>query len=245
MIQINNLVKRQGSRPVVDDVSFNVEPGRVTGFLGPNGAGKSSTLRILLGLDRATSGTALINGTPYRSLKRPLWTVGAMLDGPGANKGRTARAHLRWVAQSNAIPTHRVDEVLEMTGLRDAARTRIGEFSLGMGQRLGIATALLGNPEVLVLDEPTNGLDPDGIRWIRRFLRSLADDGKAVLVSSHLMSEMEDTADDFVIIAAGRLVAQGTATSITGTHRSLEDAFFALTDKHAQYRATGSEDAPR
>lgn len=245
MIQISSLVKRHGSRAVVDDVSFTVEPGRVTGFLGPNGAGKSSTLRILLGLDRATSGTALINGTPYRSLKNPLWTVGAMLDGPGANKGRTARAHLDWVAQSNSIPARRVDEVLEMTGLRDAARTRIGGFSLGMGQRLGIATALLGNPQVLVLDEPTNGLDPDGIRWIRRLLRSLADEGKAVLVSSHLMSEMEDTADDFVVIAAGRLVAQGTAADVTGTHGSLEDAFFALTDEHTQYRATGSEDAPR
>lgn len=245
MIKISNLVKRHGSRAVVDDVSFAVEPGRVTGFLGPNGAGKSSTLRILLGLDRATSGTALINGVPYRSLKRPLWTVGAMLDGPGANKGRTARAHLRWVAQSNSIPARRVDEVLEMTGLRNAARTRIGGFSLGMGQRLGIATALLGNPQVLVLDEPTNGLDPDGIRWIRRFLRSLADEGKAVLVSSHLMSEMEDTADDFVIIAAGSLVAQGTAADVTGIHGSLEDAFFALTDEHAQYRATGSGEGPR
>jgi len=238
MIEISHLIKRHGSRVVVDDVSFAVQPGRVTGFLGPNGAGKSSTLRILLGLDRATSGIALIDGKPYRSLDKPLWKVGAMLDGPGANKGRTARAHLRWIAQSNAIPTRRVDEVLELTGLRDAARTRIGGFSLGMGQRLGIAAALLGNPRVLVLDEPTNGLDPDGIRWTRRFLRSLADDGKAVLVSSHLMGEMEGTADDFVVIARGRVVASGAAAEVKGRHSTLEDAFFALTDAHVDYRAT-------
>ncbi|MDF2047680.1 ATP-binding cassette domain-containing protein [Microbacterium sp. Kw_RZR3] len=237
MIEVSHLVKRHGSRTVVDDVSFTALPGRVTGCLGPNGAGKSSTLRVLLGLDRATSGTALIDGRPYRSLERPLWTVGAMLDGPGANTGRTAKAHLTWVAQSNAIPTRRVDEVLELTGLRDAAKMRIRGFSLGMGRRLGIATALLGDPDVLVLDEPTNGLDPDGIRWTRRFLRLLADDGKAVLVSSHLMSEMQDTADDVVIIARGRVLATGSTAEVIGTHRTLEDAFFELTDKHTDYRA--------
>lgn len=250
MIYINDLVKRHGSRAVVDNVSFSVQAGRITGFLGPNGAGKSSTLRILLGLDRATSGTALIDGQQYRSLSKPLWKVGAMLDGPAANKGRTARSHLRWVAQSNAIPARRVDEVLEVTGLRDAARTRIAGFSLGMGQRLGIATALLGNPQVLVLDEPTNGLDPDGIRWMRRLLRSLAEDGKAVLVSSHLMGEMEEIADDFVVIARGRVVSSGTAPQVKGTHATLEEAFFALTDEHAEYRSTGpdtpaSTDAPK
>ncbi|QYG11909.1 ABC transporter ATP-binding protein [Microbacterium sp. PAMC22086] len=238
MIEVSHLVKRHGSRAVVDDVSFTAAAGRVTGFLGPNGAGKSSTLRILLGLDRPSSGVALIDGTPYRSLDRPLWKVGAMLDGPGANKGRTARAHLSWVAQSNAIPKRRVDDVLELTGLRDAAGTRIGRFSLGMGQRLGIAAALLGDPRVLVLDEPTNGLDPDGIRWTRHLLRSLAADGKAVLVSSHLMNEMEETADDFVVIARGRVVAQGDAAKVKGTHRTLEEAFFALTDAHVDYRAT-------
>jgi ABC-2 type transport system ATP-binding protein len=245
MIEVSHLVKHRGPRAVVNDVSFIALPGRVTGFLGPNGAGKSSTLRILLGLDRSTSGTALIDGVPYRSLARPLWQVGAMLDGPGANKGRTARAHLKWVAQSNAIPQSRVDEVLELTGLRDAARTRIGGFSLGMGQRLGIAAALLGNPQVLVLDEPTNGLDPDGIRWTRRFLRSLADDGKVVLVSSHLMNEMEDTADGFVVLARGQVVASGTAAEVKGTHRTLEDAFFALTDEHTEYRATGPGNTSR
>ena len=243
MIDISHLVKRHGSHTAVDDVSFTALPGRVTGFLGPNGAGKSSTLRILLGLDRATSGTALIGGSAYRSLERPLWRVGAMLDGPGAHKGRTARAHLRWVAQSNAIPPRRVDEVLELTGLSHAAKTRIGRFSLGMGQRLGIATALLGDPDVLVLDEPTNGLDPDGIRWIRRFLRSLADDGRTVLVSSHLMSEMQDTADDFVVIARGRVLAAGTAAEVTGVHDTVEDAFFALTDEHTEHRAAGEEGA--
>ncbi|MDR2293587.1 MAG: ATP-binding cassette domain-containing protein [Microbacterium sp.] len=243
MIEVSHLVKRHGSRTVVDDVSFRALPGRVTGFLGPNGAGKSSTLRILLGLDRASHGAALIDGQPYRSLQRPLSKVGAMLDGPGANKGRTAKAHLRWVAQSNAIPARRVDEVLELTGLREAATTRIGRFSLGMGQRLGIATALLGDPDVLVLDEPTNGLDPDGIRWTRRLLRALADDGKTVLVSSHLMGEMEDTADDFVVIARGRVRAAGTTAEVTGAHASVEDAFFALTDEHTAYRGAGADGA--
>lgn len=245
MIDVSHLVKRHGPRTVVDDVSFTAVPGRVTAFLGPNGAGKSSTLRILLGLDRASAGTALIDGAPYRALRRPLWTVGAMLDGPGANKGRTARAHLRWVAQSNAIPLRRVDEVLERTGLREAARMRIGGFSLGMGQRLGIAAALLGDPRVLVLDEPTNGLDPDGIRWMRRLLRALADEGRTVLVSSHLMGEMEDTADDFVVIARGRVVAAGGVDAVRGGHRTLEDAFFALTDEHAEFRATGTDGGPR
>jgi ABC-2 type transport system ATP-binding protein len=245
MIEVSHLVKRHGHRTVVDDVSFTALPGRVTGLLGPNGAGKSSTLRILLGLDRATSGVATIDGSPYRSLSRPLLSVGAMLGGPGAHAGRTARAHLTWVAQSNAIPERRVDEVLEYTGLRDAARQRIGGFSLGMGQRLGIAAALLGDPRVLVLDEPTNGLDPDGIRWTRRLLRSLADEGKVVLVSSHLMTEMEDTADDFVVIARGRVVASGAAADVTGSHRTLEDAFFALTDERADFRSTGRDGGTR
>ena len=165
-----------------------------------------------------------------------------MLDGPGASKGRTARAHLTWVAQSNGIPAHRVGEVLEQTGLADAARSRIRGFSLGMGQRLGIAAALLGNPRVLVLDEPTNGLDPDGIRWTRRFLRTLADDGKTVLVSSHLMNEMEGIADDIVVIARGRILTAGTAAQVQGNHPSLEEAFFALTDGLGQY-SSGSTDA--
>ena len=244
MIEITHLSKHHGRRAVVDDVSFTAEPGQVTGFLGPNGAGKSSTLRILLGLDRASSGTARIDGVPYRSLSRPLLRVGAMLDGPGAGPGRTAGAHLRWVAQSNAIPAERVHEVLNRTGLTDAAKQRIGSFSLGMGQRLGIAAALLGDPDVLVLDEPTNGLDPDGIRWMRRLLRSLADAGKTVLVSSHLMSEMEDTADRFIVIARGHILADGTRAEITGAHQNLEAAFFALTEGHADYRAPADPDTP-
>ncbi|MBK0422755.1 ATP-binding cassette domain-containing protein [Leucobacter sp. CSA2] len=234
MIEVTNLVKRHGSRAVVDDVTFAARPGRVTGLLGPNGAGKSSTLRILLGLDRATSGTALIGGSPYRSLRFPLRTVGAMLDGPGASRGRSARSHLSWVAQSNTIPRSRVGEVLELTGLERFARKRIGTFSLGMGQRLGIATALLGDPDVLVLDEPTNGLDPEGIRWMRGFLRANADAGKVVLVSSHLMGEMESVADDLVIIAQGRIVANGTTAQVRGEHASVEDAFFALTGTTAE-----------
>ncbi len=241
MIEIRNLTKNHGSRRVVDDISFDAAPGRITGFLGPNGAGKSSTMRILLGLDRATSGTALIDGVPYKDIDRPLWTVGSMLDGPGAAKGRTARAHLSWVAQSNGVPKHRIDEVLDMTGLAEAGRSRIRGFSLGMGQRLGIAASLLGNPRILVLDEPTNGLDPDGIRWTRRFLRSLADDGKTVLVSSHLMNEMEGIADDIVVIARGKILATGTAAEVQGEHRSLEDAFFALTDGQQQYSSGSTE----
>lgn len=230
MITIEHLSKRHRGRAVVDDVTLTAHPGRVTAFLGPNGAGKSSTLRILLGLDRASSGTALIDGVPYRSLGRPLTRVGALLDGPGAHPGRTARAHLRWVALANAIPATRIDEVLDRAGILGAGNQRIGNFSLGMGQRLGIAAALLGAPYTLVFDEPTNGLDPEGIRWMRRLLRGLADDGKTVLVSSHLMSEMEDTADDFQIIASGRIVAAGTRPEILGEHPTLEDAFFALTD---------------
>lgn len=242
MIEIRNLTKTHGNRRVVDGISLDAAPGRITGFLGPNGAGKSSTMRILLGLDRATSGTALIDGRAYRDIDRPLWTVGSMLDGPGAAKGRTARAHLTWVAQSNGIPAQRVGEVLDMTGLADVARSRIRGFSLGMGQRLGIAAALLGDPRVLVLDEPTNGLDPDGIRWTRRFLRRLADDGRTVFVSSHLMNEMEGIADDAVVIARGRVLASGTAREVQGEHASLEDAFFDLTDGQGQYNS-GSMDS--
>lgn len=243
MIDISHLVKHHRARPVVDDLSFTAREGRITGLLGPNGAGKSSTLRILLGLDRATSGTALIGGATYRSLRRPLWTVGAMLDGPGASTGRTARAHLTWIAQSNAIPLRRVDEVLESTGLGAAARTRIGTFSLGMGQRLGFAAALLGDPGVLVLDEPTNGLDPDGIRWTRGLLRSLADEGRTVLLSSHLLNEMESLADDVVIVARGRVVASGATAGVVGAHASLEDAFFALTADGSDGRGDSSAGA--
>ncbi len=229
MILIEQLVKRHGSRTVLHDVGLEAGPGRVTAFLGPNGAGKSSTLRILLGLDRADGGRALVGGHDYRSLRDPLRTVGSMLDGSGAHRSRTARSHLAWVARSNGIPGRRVDEVLDQVGLADAGRVRVGRFSLGMGQRLGLATALLGEPEVLVLDEPVNGLDPEGIRWMRGLLRGHAEAGGTVLLSSHLMGEVAGVADDLVVIAGGRVAAAGPLAEVTAGHTDLEEAFFALT----------------
>ncbi|WP_053206754.1 ABC transporter ATP-binding protein [Jiangella muralis] len=234
MLTFDDLVKRRGSRDILSGVTFRAEPGRVTAFLGPNGAGKSSTLRILLGLDRPTSGTALVDGQPYASLRRPLRVVGSVLDGSGAHRSRPARQHLAWVARSNGIPRRRVGEVLEQVGLADAARVRAGRLSLGMGQRLGLAAALLGTPSALVLDEPVNGLDPEGIRWIRGLLRSFADDGGTVLLSSHLMGEVASLADDLVVIAGGRIVATGPLDRVTAGYPSLEDAFFALTSGGAR-----------
>ncbi|MFI6507687.1 ABC transporter ATP-binding protein [Streptosporangium sp. NPDC050855] len=229
MIEVVRLSKRYGDKVAVDDVGFTARPGRVTGFLGPNGAGKSSTLRILLGLDAATSGTASINGKRYRDLEYPLRTVGALLDGAGPVPERRAVDHLAWVARSNGIPRRRVGEVLDVVGLADVSRQRVRKYSLGMGQRLGIAVALLGDPEILVLDEPANGLDPQGIRWIRTLLRDHAASGRTVLLSSHLMAEMAGTADDVVVIDHGRVVAQGPVAEVTAGHPSLEAAFFALT----------------
>ncbi|WP_460706546.1 ABC transporter ATP-binding protein [Myceligenerans halotolerans] len=229
MLQIDRLTKRHGSRAVLSDISFEALPGRVTGFLGPNGAGKSSTLRILLGLDRPSAGSALIDGRPYRSLRDPLRAVGSMLEGSGAHRSRTARNHLAWVARSNGIPRRRVHEVLEQVGLADAARMRVGRFSLGMGQRLGLAAALLGEPRIVVLDEPVNGLDPEGIRWIRGLLRDHADNGGTVLLSSHLMSEVAQIADDLVVITGGRIVAAGSTAEVTTGYPTLEEAFFTLT----------------
>ena len=228
MIEINGLSKHYRNKKAVDDVTFTARPGRVTGFLGPNGAGKSSTLRVLLGLDAATSGQALIDGRRYRDLRYPLRTVGALLDGAGPVPERRAIDHLSWVARSNRIPRGRVREVLDLVGLGDAARQRVKKYSLGMRQRLGIAGALLGEPEILVLDEPVNGLDPAGVRWVRTFLREYADSGRTVLVSSHLMTEMADTADTVVIINRGRIVGQGSLAEVTAGHGSLEAAFFAL-----------------
>lgn len=229
MLLIEQLVKRRGSRTVLDRIAFEARPGRVTAFLGPNGAGKSSTLRILLGLDRADGGRALVGGRPYRSLRDPLRTVGSMLDGSGAHRSRTARDHLAWVARSNGIRRHRVGEVLDQVGLSESGRVRVGRYSLGMGQRLGLAAALLGEPEALVLDEPVNGLDPEGIRWIRRLLRGHAEAGGTVLLSSHQMSEVAGVADDLVVLSDGRVVATGTVDEVVSGHESLEDAFFALT----------------
>jgi len=233
LLTINNLVKHRGTGEILSGISFKARPGRVTGFLGPNGAGKSTTLRILLGLDRATSGSALINGKPFAKLHNPLATVGAALDGSGAHRMRTGRAHLHWIARAAGLSNSRVDEVLEIVGLTNAAGKRVGSYSLGMGKRLGMAAALLGDPQILVLDEPVNGLDPEGIRWIRTFLRERAESGNTVLLSSHLMGELAETVDDVVIIKHGTIVADGTLEEVIGNHSMLEEAFFALTAEHA------------
>jgi ABC-2 type transport system ATP-binding protein len=198
----------------VDDLTFDVEPGKVTGFLGPNGAGKSTTMRMVLGLDRPTSGTAVVNGRPFAAYGAPLHEVGALLDAGAVHPGRSGRNHLRAAARSNGIPLRRVDELIEQVGLGSAARRRIKGYSLGMRQRLGIAAALLGDPRVVLFDEPINGLDLDGVRWIRQLLRRLADDGRTVLVSSHLMSEMQQTADRLIVIGRGRLIADATTKEL-------------------------------
>jgi ABC-2 type transport system ATP-binding protein len=210
MIETRGLTKRYGSTLSVDNLTFTVAPGRVTGFLGPNGAGKSTTMRMILGLDRPTSGQALINGKPYGDLVDPLRTVGALLDAKWVHPNRSARDHLRWLARSNRLPATRVDDVLAQVGLTEVADRRAGAFSLGMSQRLGIAAALLGDPGILMFDEPVNGLDPEGIVWIREFMKKLASEGRIVLVSSHLLSEMAMTASDLVVIGRGRLISQST-----------------------------------
>jgi ABC-2 type transport system ATP-binding protein len=212
VIDLLHLTKRYGSTVAVDGLSFSVRPGYVTGFLGPNGSGKSTTIRVLLGLDAATSGEARVDGRSYAALRAPLRTVGSLLDARSFHPGRTARDHLLALARSNRIPVRRVDEVLGLVGLDGVADRRAGGFSLGMGQRLGIGVALLGDPAVLVLDEPVNGLDTEGIRWIRHLMRDLASEGRTVFLSSHLMSEMELTADRLVVIGRGRLLAETTVS---------------------------------
>jgi ABC-2 type transport system ATP-binding protein len=207
MIEAKNLTKRYGSRVAVSDVSFCLQPGQVTGFLGPNGAGKSTTMRMLMGLDRPTSGTITVLGKPYAEHRNPLNVAGALLDANGVHPGRTARSHLRALAATHGISDARVHTVLATTGLESVAHKRVGGFSLGMGQRLGIAAALLGDPEVLVLDEPVNGLDPDGVLWVRNFVRSFAAEGRTVLLSSHLMSEMAQTADHVIVLGRGAVIA--------------------------------------
>ncbi|MEV0013602.1 MULTISPECIES: ATP-binding cassette domain-containing protein [Streptomyces] len=206
-IDVHNLTKEYGTRRAVDDLTFTVRPGRVTGFLGPNGAGKSTTMRLVLGLDRPTSGTATVGGRAYTTLHEPLRHVGALLDADAAHGSRTARNHLRVLAASNRVPARRVDEVMEETGIASVARRRVKAFSLGMRQRLGIAAALLGDPAVVMLDEPSNGLDPEGIIWIRELLRRMAAEGRTVLVSSHLMNETASFADHLVVLGRGRLLA--------------------------------------
>ena len=214
MISVQGLTKQYGDVRAVDDLTFDVRAGSVTGFLGPNGAGKSTTMRAVMGLDRPTAGAALVNGRRYVELDTPLRQVGALLDAGAMHPGRTGRAHLRIAARTNGIPLSRVDEVVGVVGLGDAARRRIKGYSLGMRQRLGIAAALLGDPQVLLFDEPVNGLDLDGVRWIRALLRGFADEGRTVLVSSHLMSEMQLIADRVVIIGRGRLVADATLDEV-------------------------------
>ncbi len=207
MIEVRELTKRYGEKLAVSELSFDVEPGRVTGFLGPNGAGKSTTMRLIMGLDYPSAGTATINGHRYHDLAWPLREVGGLLEAKAIHPGRSAFNHLLMLAQTNLIPRRRVSEVLDLVGLASVAKTRVGGFSLGMGQRLGIAVALLGEPETLLFDEPTNGLDTDGIRWVRGLLRDLAAEGRTILVSSHLMAEMALTVDQVIVVAKGRLVA--------------------------------------
>jgi ABC-2 type transport system ATP-binding protein len=249
-IEVSGLSKRYGPIKALDDVSFTVQPGRVTGFVGPNGAGKSTTMRVILGLDASDAGRALIGGRPYGSLRHPLGHVGAMLDAAALHPGRRARDHLRWLAHSNGLPARRVTEVLAQVGLESAARRRAGGYSLGMRQRLGIAAALLGDPPVLMFDEPVNGLDPEGIQWIRGLLRSLAAEGRAVLVSSHLMSELEGTADQLLVIGRGRVIADTSVSELlaaaSGERIALRttartEAMTVLSQAGATVIATGRE----
>ncbi len=246
MITARGLTKRYGSTVAVDDLSFDVQDGVVTGFLGPNGAGKSTTMRMIIGLDHPTDGTVAIDGTPYRDLRWPLREVGALLDAKAVHPGRSARSHLRAIALANKIPLARVDEVLDIVGLTAVAGRKVGKFSLGMSQRLGIAGALLGDPKVLLFDEPVNGLDPEGIAWVRQLLKGLAAEGRTIFLSSHLMSEMAQTATDLVVIGRGRLIADTTVEDFVSSHtvptvevRSADQV--ALADA---LRATGAEVAP-
>lgn len=213
-IEVSGLRKRFGPTQALDGMTFAVPPGRVTGFVGPNGAGKSTAIRVILGLDTPDEGHALIGGQPYRHLHRPLRLVGALVDAAALQPSRTARNHLLWIARSQKLTAGRVDEVIELVGLGSAARRRAGGFSLGMRQRLGIAAAMLGDPPVLILDEPFNGMDPEGIMWIRRFLRSLAAEGRTVLVSSHLMGELQDMAERVVVVGRGRVLADATVEEL-------------------------------
>ena len=231
MIEARDLTKIYAGKAAVDHLSFTVEPGQVTGFLGPNGAGKSTTMRLILGLDRPQSGTALINGRRYRDLKDPLRTVGALLEAKTVHPGRSARNHLLFLAQTQGLPARRVEEVLALVGLQDVADKRAGGFSLGMSQRLGVAVAMLGDPEVLLLDEPVNGLDPEGVLWIRNLMKRLAAEGRTILVSSHLMNEMAVTADHLIVIGRGKLI----------TEASTEDVIARSTDKSVRVRTPDAD----
>jgi len=248
-IEIDGLRKRFGSTQALDGMTFTVQPGHVTGFVGPNGAGKSTTMRVIVGLDAPDAGTATIGGQPYRSLRNPLTHVGSLLDAGALQPGRSGRNHLLWLAHSQGLPAGRVDEVIALAGLEPAARRKAGGYSLGMRQRLGIAAALLGDPPVLIFDEPFNGMDPEGIVWMKGFLRSLAAQGRAVLVSSHLMSELEDIAGHVVIIGRGRVIADASVADLiaaaSGNRITLRttapaDAMAVLASAGAQVAATAS-----
>jgi ABC-2 type transport system ATP-binding protein len=250
MIEVNGVSKRFGQTVALDGLSFTVAPGSVTGFVGPNGAGKSTTMRVILGLDAVDQGSALIGGRPYGSLRHPLRVVGSLLDAGALQPGRSARNHLLWLAHSQALPARRVDQVIAQAGLDSVARRKAGGFSLGMRQRLGLAAAMLGDPPVLILDEPFNGMDPEGIVWMRGFLRSLAAEGRAVLVCSHLMSELEDTATHLVVIGRGKLVADTSVAELIAaaskgrvTLRTSErsEAMRALASAGATVAATGPD----
>jgi ABC-2 type transport system ATP-binding protein len=252
-IVVAGLRKRYGATRALDGMSFSVRPGLVTGFVGPNGAGKSTTMRVILGLATADEGTALIDGKPYRSLPHPLTHVGALLDAAALHPGRSARNHLIWLARSQGLPVRRVDQVIEQVGLTSAARRKAGGYSLGMRQRLGIAAALLGDPPVIMLDEPFNGMDPDGIIWMRGLLRSLAGQGRAVLVSSHLMGELQDAADRLVVVGRGRAIAEGrvvdlieaASTSRPGHRATLEEVYVQLTRDAVEFPAAAPAEGAR
>jgi len=249
-IEVSGLVKRFGSTLALDKMTFLVAPGLVTGFVGPNGAGKSTSMRVVLGLDKADAGTALIGGRPYASLRRPLSHVGSLLDAAALQPSRSGRGHLLWLAHSQGLGAKRADDVIARVGLASAARRRAGGYSLGMRQRLGIAAALLGDPPVLMFDEPFNGMDPEGIIWMRGFLKALAGEGRAVLVSSHLMSELEDTADHLVVVGRGRviadagvadLIAAASADRVTIRTSARAEAMTALARAGAEVAATGPD----
>jgi ABC-2 type transport system ATP-binding protein len=244
-IEVDGLRKRFGHTVALDGVSFTVAPGTVTGFVGPNGAGKSTTMRVILGLDSAEHGTALVGGRPYASLTHPMREVGSLLDAGALQPSRSGRNHLLWIARSQRLPAGRVDEVAALVGLGRAARRKAGGYSLGMRQRLGIAAAMLGEPPILIMDEPFNGMDPEGIIWMRSFLRGLAGEGRAVLVSSHLLSELPGVADQVVVIGRGRVLADGPLQELTNGETSLEDAYLRLTTGAVEYRSGGDPERRR
>ena len=231
LIKIENVCKERNGKKILQNISFSAKSGRITAFLGPNGAGKSSTLRILLGLDRSNSGKASFDDKEYRTLAQPLLVVGASFDGLAGLPTRKVYHHLQIIAASNGIAKSRIDEVLELTGISHKAQARLGELSLGEGQRLGLAAALLGNPQFLVLDEPTNGLDPSGIKWFRKFIRQQADQGKTVLLSSHILSEIEMIADNVVLINHGKIIKEGQMSDVMQGVASLEELFFNMTEE--------------